>query len=48
MTVMSLTAGLLSGSPALVTRLGRPKTDTIRRVTILSLNSVKMHMVMIR
>ena len=48
MTVMSLTAGLLSGSPTLVTRLGSPKADTIRRVTILSLNSVKMHLVMTR
>ena len=45
---MSLTAGLLSGSPTLVTRLGRPKADTIRRVTILSLNSVKLHLVMTR
>jgi hypothetical protein len=48
MAVMPLTSGLLAGPPALVTRPGRPKGDTIRGVTILSPNSAKMHLVMTR
>ena len=47
MTVMSLTAGLLSGSPTLVTRLrseGRYYTESYS----LSPNSVKMHLVITR